>query len=367
MVDLIVPSIGEVPVFEQTVPALNDWQNGVLVRTPNWLGDAVMAIPAIQQLKKIIPDFCGLFVLTPAPLAALFEALPFVDQVIPISDPHAFMTWKERKAVRKLYPGIGILFNNSFRDAISLKLCRIPKLYGANARFRKCLLERAFSFPPRKDFELNSPHQAAKYLSIVQALGAAPWDGVMPEFSEQIYPETMDPAISDALNTERPILAVAAGAAYGSAKRWHTESFREVCIRKIAEGYRIVMLGGKAEIAAAEEILNGLEPEHCWNLAGKTGIHELIHVLKHSAVCLANDSGVMHLAAAVGAPGAAPFGPTDPVATSPVSANWRILFEKQSCSPCFKRVCPYGTKACFDSVTPEKVCEALQLVSRGKK
>ena len=331
MVDLIVPSIGEVPVFEQTVPALNDWQNGVLVRTPNWLGDAVMAIPAIQQLKKIIPDFCGLFVLTPAPLAALFEALPFVDQVIPISDPHAFMTWKERKAVRKLYPGIGILFNNSLRDAISLKLCRIPKLYGANARFRKCLLERAFSFPPRKDFELNSPHQAAKYLSIVQALG------------------------------------VAAGAAYGSAKRWHTESFREVCIRKIAEGYRIVMLGGKAEIAAAEEILNGLEPEHCWNLAGKTGIHELIHVLKHSAVCLANDSGVMHLAAAVGAPGAAPFGPTDPVATSPVSANWRILFEKQSCSPCFKRVCPYGTKACFDSVTPEKVCEALQLVSRGKK
>ena len=172
--------------------------------------------------------------------------------------------------------------------------------------------------------------------------------------------------ISKALDTDRPILALAAGAAYGSGKRWHTGSFREVCRRKLGEGCRIIMLGGKSERAAATEIISGLDEKECFNLAGDTGIHELIYVLKHVDGCLANDSGVMHLAAAAGTPGVAPFGPTDPVATSPLSDKWRIVFEKRSCSPCFKRVCPYGTKACFDPVTPEIVCQALKTVMQKK-
>ena len=114
------------------------------------------------------------------------------------------------------------------------------------------------------------------------------------------------------------------------------------------------------------EIIAGLDEKECFNLAGETGIHELIHVLKHASGCLANDSGVMHLAAAVGTPGVAPFGPTDPVATSPLSKRWRIVFEKRACSPCFKRVCPYGTKVCFDPVTPELVSGALSEVMNQK-
>lgn len=367
MADLMIPSIGEIPVFEKVNLNPEDFRNGIVVRTPNWLGDAVMAIPAILQLKKMLPDFCGLFVVTPAPLKALFEALPFVNQVIPIADAHAFMSRKERKQVRSLAAGVCVLFNNSFRDALSLKMCKIPKLYGSNARFRKFLLHRAYDFPPRLDFVLNKPHQAAKYLSIAQAIGAEPWDGVMPEFAEQVYPETLPETISSALKTERPILAIAAGAAYGSGKRWHTGSFREVCRRKLGEGWRVIMLGGKSERAAAAEIINGLGEDECFNLAGETGIHELIYVLKHASCCLANDSGVMHLAAAAGTPGVAPFGPTDPVATSPVSKKWRIVFEKRSCSPCFKRVCPYGTKACFDPVTPELVNQALNSVIEETK
>ena len=359
MVDLIIPSIGEVPEFEVKKIADRDWRNGVLVRTPNWLGDAVMAIPAIMQLKRIIPDYCGLFILAPAPIAALFEALPVADAVIPLKDAHAFMTSAEIKEVRRLSAGIGILFNNSFRDAVNLKLCRIPKLFGANARFRRFLLHRTYHYPPRIDFVLNSPHQAAKYLSIVQSMGAPAWDGTLPVFQEKINTEKLSPEITEALSTGKNILVIAAGAAYGSAKRWHTGSFREVCRKKLADGYRIIMVGGKAERAAADEIISGLNPEECRNLAGMTGIHELIYILKRASVCLANDSGVMHLAAAAGIPGVAPFGPTDPVATSPISDLWRILFEKQKCSPCFKRVCPYQTKACFDALTPALVCRAL--------
>jgi hypothetical protein len=99
MADLMIPSIGEIPVFEKVNLNPEDFRNGIVVRTPNWLGDAVMAIPAILQLKKILPDFCGLFVVTPAPLKALFEALPFVNQVIPIADAHAFMAQSASKAL----------------------------------------------------------------------------------------------------------------------------------------------------------------------------------------------------------------------------------------------------------------------------
>ena len=366
MADIAIPTIGDVPVFEKIGLEPSDWRNGVVVRTPNWLGDAVMAIPAIYQLKKIVPEFCGLFVVTPAPLAALFEALPFVDQVIPLKDAHTFMTREERKLIRSLAAGMCVLFNNSFRDALSLKLCKIPKLFGANARFCKVFLHRTFDFAPRLDFALNKLHQAAKYLSIVQAIGAEPWDGIMPDFSEKVQPEKLPESIVKALNTDRPILILAAGAAYSSGKRWHTASFREVCKRKLEDGCRIIMLGTKSEQAAADEIIDGLNDKECFNLAGETGIHELIYVLKHASGCLANDSGMMHLAAALGTPGVAPFSPTDPVATSPLSDKWRIVFEKRSCSPCFKRICPYGTKACFDPVTPEIVCQALESVMKKK-
>ena len=154
MADIMIPSIGDVPVFEKICLESSDWRNGIVVRTPNWLGDAVMAIPAIYQLKKIVPEFCGLFVVTPAPLAALFEALPFVDQVIPLKNAHAFMDREERCRVRSLAAGVCVLFNNSFRDALSLKMCKIPKLYGANARFRKVFLHHfcssVYNIPARK-------------------------------------------------------------------------------------------------------------------------------------------------------------------------------------------------------------------------
>jgi heptosyltransferase-2 len=121
-----------------------------------------------------------------------------------------------------------------------------------------------------------------------------------------------------------------------------------------------VALGSKGERPIAAEIVKGLPEGSAFNLAGETKLDELMALLKASSACLANDSGVMHLAAALGLKGVAIFGSTDPSATSPVSKNWRMLFEKLDCSPCFKRDCPKGSKDCLSRITPEMAIDALE-------
>lgn len=357
----MTPALGDIPAFPVKTPELAQWRDGLLVRSPNWLGDAAMTLPALCVLRKLVPEPCGIFVVCPKGFAPLFEMLPaLVDKVIPLEDAHAFPTGKERRQIRSLRAGCAVLFNNSFRDALSLKWAGIPRLYGTGARFRSLLMERTFSFPPRLDRVLNTPHQAAKYLSMALAMGAPAWDGVLPEFRIPYEPETACEEVRKALACPR-LLALAPGAAYGAAKRWDTESFNAVAQWWIRErGGTVALLCSGKEAPEARKTLADLPEEAVFDLAGKTTIPLLALILQKSLACIANDSGIMHLAAVLGTPGVAPFGSTDPAATSPISGKWRLLFDQQSCAPCFKRVCPYGTRACMKAVTPDHAIAALQ-------
>lgn len=356
----MIPDLGQIPVFPVKKPDVEHWRNGLLVRSPNWLGDAAMTLPALSVLRKLLPEQCGLFVVCPKGIAPLFEMLPaLVNKVIPLEDAHAFPSKREYDQIRSLKAGAAVLFNNSFRDALSLKWAGIPRLYGTGARFRALLMERTFSFPPRKDRILNTPHQAAKYLSMALALGAPAWDQIMPSFQIDCDPDTACDELKKALNS-KSLLALAPGAAYGAAKRWDTESFNAVAQYWVRErsGSVALLCSGK-EAQEARKTLEGLPQEKVFDLAGKTTLKELALVLSKAACCVANDSGIMHFAAVLGTPGAAPFGSTDPAATSPLSAKWRLLFDQQKCAPCFKRVCPYGTRACMKAVAPGEVIKVL--------
>ena len=359
--ETMIPAVGTVPVFEKHLPELCEWRDGLLVRSPNWLGDAVMSIPALTVLRRLLPEPCGLFVACPKGLAPLFRMLPgIVNQTVELSDPHAFPTRAEWKEVRWLNAGIALLLNNSFRDALWIKSCRIPKLYGAAARNRSFLLAEAFQFPPRRDHELNRPHQAAKYLAMALALGAPEWDGKMPEFTIPYEPETCSDELQAVLR-EKNLLVLAPGAAYGAAKRWDPLRFRDAAgwwIRERNGKVALVCAGGEA--ADARIALTGLPAGSYYDLAGKTTLETLALILRRAAVCLANDSGAMHLAAALGTPGVAPFGSTDPAATSPLSGKWRILFSKQPCAPCFKRLCPKDDPVCMKAISAADVIETLR-------
>lgn len=339
------------PRFPAAPLRTEDFLNGVLVRMPNWLGDAVMAMPALMQLKKIMPLGCGLYVICPAYMEHLFEAMPVVDRVLPLADVHRFWGYAMQKKIHALYFGVGVLFNNSLRDALQLKMAGVPRLYGAAARGRGILLARSFRFPKIRKGEMHGIQHTDRYLAIVRALGAPEWNGELPEF---VLPEIPLPVPAEKL------LTLAAGAAYGAAKRWPSESFREVAAWWLEQGGTVAVLGSFGEHRIGEEVVFGLPEDKAFNLCGRTDIPMLMNLLKHSRATVANDSGLMHLSAALGTPGVAVYGPTDHTSTSPISGRWKILFDRQPCAPCFRRECPRGAPRCMQAITPEQVCFELQ-------
>ena len=361
--EVLTPDLGEVPVFPVTPLDVYDWKDGVLIRTPNWLGDIILTLPAMMVLRKILPEKCGIFVACPKVFEPLFQALPgLADRIVGLRDAHRFPSLFEFNCIRGLYAGAGILFNNSFRDALWMRAALVPRLYGAAARNRSWLLTRAFEFPKRRDRVLNRPHHAAKYLAMAAALGAPPWDGTLPEFRIPYSPECASDEVRRAVESEH-LLAVAPGAAYGAAKRWDTASFREVCRWWIAErGGVVAVLSAKGEAELASAAVQGLPAESVIDLAGKTTLTELMRILRNAEMCVANDSGNMHLSAALGGKGVAPFGPTDPAATAPISPAWRLLFNKRECAPCFRRVCPDGSRKCLSCISADDVIAQIRLL-----
>ena len=339
-----------------------EWRDGLLVRSPNWLGDLVMTFPALMLLKRLLPEYCALTVICPAGLAPVLDALDeTVDEIIPVADPHAFPSRREIAPLLHRHFGAGILFNNSLRDAIVMRHLGVKPLFGAAARGRSILLRDAVRFPKRISGQLNPPHQARRCLEIAKLLGIGDWDGVsMPVVRPDFDAKRFELAFERPFPEKQPVLAVAPGAAFGDAKRWDAGAFHAVADhwQRKHNGF-VILLGSKKEAPICGSCAEGLMPDRTLNLAGKTSLHALMFVLKHAAYCIANDSGIMHLAAAIGTPGTAVFGSTDKAATGPLSPDWRVLYRKEPCSPCFKHICPLGTRACMKAIKVADVLKTL--------
>ena len=161
-----------------TIPK-DQWRDGLLVRSPNWLGDLVMTFPALMLLKRLLPEFCSLSVICPAGLAPVLDALDeTVDEIVPVANAHAFPTHRELAPLLHRHFGAGILFNNSLRDAIVMRRLGAKPLFGATARGRSILLREPITFPKRVSGQLNPPHQAKRCLEVAKKLGIDDWDGV---------------------------------------------------------------------------------------------------------------------------------------------------------------------------------------------
>ncbi|OGV31015.1 MAG: lipopolysaccharide heptosyltransferase II [Lentisphaerae bacterium GWF2_45_14] len=361
-----IPDIGAVPVLPRFGMNPDRWRDGLLIRTPNWLGDAVMTLPAMLQLRKLVPNDCGLFVLCPPGLKDFFESLPIVDVTVPLHSAHSAWSRADRQSVRNLTAGACLMFNNSLRDTIYLRLAYLPMIFGSSRRMRSLLLTKAWQLQHVKRGALNKMHHAARYLAMAYALGAPEWDGTMPAFAPFCEVETMAPSLTAALKLGANLMAIAPGAAYGEAKRWPSEYFNAAARLWIERGGTIAILGAKSEMAVAESVMKDLPQNAAFNLCGKTNMKELIMLLEKAKICIANDSGTMHLAAATGTPGVAIFGSTDPSSTSPLSVNWKILYERQNCSPCFRRECQLDNDKyrCLRVISPEMVMESANEVLR---
>ena len=342
------------------------WRNGMIVRMPNHLGDAIMAIPALAGLRSILPQDHGLVVIAPANQKSLYATLPgIVDDVIVLDDIHSFWSIATLTTIRQYRMGVGVLFNNSFRDALSMKLAGVPRLYGYSARCRSILMAGTLFLPRHKRTEEAHIHQANLYYSIARAFGAKKWDGIMPELALDKITCTISNEVKDIASAGNKLLIIASGAAYGAAKRYPTEYYNKIAAYWLRHDGKVAVVGSKSEAASGSEVISGLPKDSAFNLCGKTAdLGELIYLISQAGFVVANDSGTMHLGAALDKKGITVFGPTDPTSTSPIAKNWSLIISGAGCRPCLRRTCPLHTDLCMKSVKPLTVIRELRRISK---
>jgi heptosyltransferase-2 len=305
------------------------------VRSPNWLGDAVMALPAVRNLKTMLEDD-PLAVAAPEKLAALWQKCPFVDQVIALEKPRNLPATARQLRGGKF--GSAVLLPNSLRSAAEAWQAGIPQRLGYARGGRGLLLTHTLPAPARNPARL---HQRFYYLDLVTALGA-PGDPSLPKLRKE--PTTVS-------GSRGLVLAICPGAEYGPAKRWPVENFVVVARHFIAtRKAKIILLGAPVDMPIAEEFTRQL-PE-AENRVGKTSLAEFMAALVSARLVLCNDSGAMHLASALGVPTLAVFGSTEPQLTGPMGPRSRVLRHHVPCSPCFLRECPIDF-ACMKGISPE--------------
>ncbi len=334
----------------------------ILVRSTNWLGDAVMTIPTIQAMARGRPD-ARITVLTPEKLADLWAAVPGVAEVISI--PRQASVFGVAAAIRRTGRfDAAVVLPNSVRSALEVWLAGVPRRVGYAGHRRRWLLNQIVPEPPdpfkaagiEPDTVLRDapvrPHQSERYAHLAREIGAVDVAAVGDA-----------PARDPRTNPERGgwlRLALCPGAEYGPTKRWFPERFAEAA--KMVAGQRPcewVLFGVEKDLPLAEPILQALG-ERCENLIGKTTLAELIAALQRCHVLLTNDTGTMHLAAWLGVPTVAVFGSTDPVLTGPLAPpeRVRILRHQVECSPCFLKECPLDLR-CMKAVDAGEAAAAV--------
>ena len=367
----------------------------LLVRGVNWLGDAVMSTPALLRLREALPQ-TRIALLTPEKLAGLWEQHPALDEIIPFAKGES--VWQVGRRLRAGKFDTALILPNSFRSALEAWLARIPRRIGYATHGRSLLLNhhvlpRADAMPMHKrsaaevraladgtrtpDAEFTrriarpTAHHVHQYLHLAAVLGANP-AAQAPRLNVAAAEQARVRAAlfgKTEAQAGRPLtwFGLNPGAEYGPAKRWPVENFiaaaREIHART---GCAWVIFGGPADQALAEQIRAAVPS--ALSVAGRTTLRELVVALSLCRVVLTNDTGPMHVAAAVGTPVVVPFGSTSPELTGPGlpgDPRHRLLKSEVPCAPCFLRECPIDFR-CMKTITIERVVGAVLEIVGGR-
>jgi len=340
--------------------------DSILIYAPSWVGDAVMSLGALRVLRKKFTDE-RMVVLTRPSVQELYDSCDEVDETIlydPMGlDKGALGFCRAVSRLRKRSFEKCVLFPNAFRAAAIVTAAGISERWGYGTESRSFLLTKHVPQAPRP----FGRHQAFFYLDLISQLGIDV-DGIVPDI--HLTPtKPMRERARKILQHEgwkgEPLIGVHPGATNNRAKLWNTSRYAEVAHR-IADvsGAKIVVLGGPSESSLAKEISEEIPSRLTLMLQGKTSLGELMGVLPELALIVTNDSGPMHLAAALEVPTVAVFGPTDPRETGPLSKVARVVREPVDCSPCAFRDCPIDHR-CMERLDTDRVYqEAFTLVSQ---
>jgi len=336
----------------------------ILIRGPNWVGDAVLAIPAMKAVRTRFPD-AEITLLVRPWVAGLYASALFVNKLWSETKPSGLADWlRVTREIKHRQFDLGVLFPNSFESALMMLLGGVPQRVGYATDGRQWMLTnpvRAASQPK---------HQVHYYLDLVKSLSAT-MDRPSIEIEAAGHERHTARMLlaAEGIAPGEPFLVLNPGAAYGSAKRWHEHRFATAADGLAAElRLRVAIIGSETERAIANEISERMMKPPAV-LSGKTSLETLIGVLAESSLMITNDSGPMHIAAALGVPTVAVFGSTDETVTGPYGRRTRIVKHAVECSPCLLRECPIDHR-CMERVTVDDVCRAardLLAVERGLK
>ena len=345
-----------------------DQPERLLIRSTNWIGDAVMTTPAIRTIRRNFPD-ASITILVLPWVRDVFSACPHIDDffIYEKNGRHRGLAGKWRLAgdLRQQRFDAAILLQNAFEAALITTLAGIPNRGGYTTDGRGLLL----THPVRKRPGIDQIHQVHYYQEMVAGLGLETGPDALELFLDKTAlaraREQLDTAFA---SRERgPVIGLNPGAAYGPAKRWPAEKYGEAAALLIREtGGLVVVFGTEADRGAARSISEKVgEKGAVLDLTGKT---DLATAMAHISLCdvfITNDSGLMHVAAALDTPLVAIFGSTDHIATGPFCERARILRKELPCSPCKKTHCPQGHFACMEQISAAEVCAmALELLKK---
>lgn len=331
----------------------------ILVRATNWVGDAVMSLPALRALRERFPR-AQISILAKPWVADLYGREPFCDRLIPYEARDLRSKFAAGRALRPLDFECAILLQNAFEAAAVAWAARIPVRIGYARDGRSPLLTRAIPVPRRGEIPR---HERFYYLELLRRAGiidAMPQNDVIrldgaAAAREQGVKRLRDAGLGDV------VIGVSPGAAYGSAKRWLPERFADAAARVAREtGASVAIFGSKEERELCGTVAESIQAR-TRNFAGETALGAFIEMAAACRVYLTNDSGAMHIASALGVPTVAVFGATDDAATGPTGPLARVLRQPVECSPCLKRECPIDHR-CMTRVEAARVAQtALEL------
>jgi heptosyltransferase-2 len=332
----------------------------VLVRATNWLGDAVMSLPAIRAIRQVFPHAHIAIAARPW-VADLYARETSIDSIIPYTGSRRAIAAR----LREERFDCAILLQNAFDAALLAWMARIPERIGYNRDARGLLLTRAIPVPEPGDIPR---HERFYYLELLRRAGLIerfpPTDAIRLEGIEAARDSGARHLAE--LGMAGPVIGISPGAAYGNAKRWLPDRFAEAARAFPAA---VLVFGSASERPLCEEVAAALSRNHieARNLAGQTTLREFIDLAAACRLFLTNDSGAMHVASALAVPTVAIFGATDDATTGPTGPLARVVREHAECSPCLLRDCPIDHR-CMTRVTSDQVAAvALELWTHEEK
>jgi len=327
----------------------------ILVVAPSWVGDAVLAQPMLRRLRERRRD-AALDVLAPAWTGALFARMPEVDATIDCPFAHGELALKRRYALaRELaqrHYAQALVLPNSFKSALIPFFAGISLRTGYVGEARWGLLNDA-----RRLDRAALPLMAERFALLAEAPGDAVSRPLAPARLAIDEKQRAQAIARLGLELSRPVAVLCPGAEYGPAKRWPPAHFAELAQRLAAAGYSVWLAGSAQDAPAGEDIARR---STATNLCGKTTLAEAIDLMSCAALVVSNDSGLMHVAAALGKPLTAIYGSSSPAFTPPLSARARIVRLDLPCSPCFERECPLGHFNCMRQLAPQQVWDRIE-------